>query len=98
MFTEALRSMPTLDVRQLDETALQNAERIFEEMKHKKMLPFNQMDEDEVRWELDRLLLSQVLGFREDTHPQVHEGVRILRERLCKEPSIDGGKQRRVVL
>ena len=98
MFTAALRSMPTLDVRQLDETALQNAERIFEEMKHKKMLPFNQMDEDEVRWELDRLLLSQVLGFHEDTYPEVHEGVRLLRERLCAEPSIHGGKQRRVVL
>ena len=98
MFTEALRSMPTLDVRQLDETALQNAQSIFEEMKHKKMLPFNQMDEDPVRWELDRLLLSQVLGFGEDTHPEVHEGVRILRERLCKEPSIHGGKKERVVL
>ena len=98
MFTEALRSMPTLDVRQLSETALQNAHSIFEKMKHKKMLPFNQMDEDEVRSELDRLLLSQVLGFGEDTHPQVHEGVRILRERLSKEPSIDGGKIDRVVL
>ena len=98
MFTEALRSMPTLDVRQLDETALQNAQRIFEEMKHKKMLPFNQMDEDPVRWELDRLLLSQVLGFGEETHSEVHEGVRILRERLCKEPSIHGGKKERVIL
>ena len=98
MFTEALRSMPTLDVRQLDETALQNAQSIFEEMKHKKMLPFNQMDEDKVRWELDQLLLSEVLGFGEDTHREVHEGVRILRERLSKEPSIDGGKQKRVVL
>ena len=98
MFTEALRSMPTLDVRQLDETTLQNAQIIFEEIKHKKMLPFNQMDEDQVRSELDRLLLSQVLGFGEDTHPEVHEGVRILRERLSKEPSIDGGKIERVVL
>ena len=32
----ALESMPTLDVHQLDQTALQNAERIFEEMKHQK--------------------------------------------------------------
>ena len=51
-----------------------------------------------MRWELDRLLLSKVLGFGEDTHPEVHEGVRILRERLSKEPSIDGGKIERVVL
>lgn len=94
----ALRAMPTLDMRELDETALRNAKRIFEEMKYKKMLPFNQMDEDPVRWELDRLLLSKVLGFGEDTHPEVHEGLRILRERLCAEPSIHGGKQSRVVL
>ena len=94
----SLRTMPTLDVRKLDETALQNAKRIFEEMKYKGMLPFNQMHEDKVRWELDRLLLSEVLGFTEDTHPKVHEGVRILRERLSAEPSIHGDKQSRVVL
>ena len=85
--------MPTLDVRKLDETALQNAKRIFENMKYKKMLPFNQMDEDEVRQELDRLLLVDVLGFGEETHPEVHTGLRILRERLCAEPSIHGGRR-----
>ena len=94
----ALRSMPTLDIRQLDETALQNAKRIFENMKYKKMLPFNQMDEDEVRQDLDRLLLADVLGFGEETHPEAHVGLRILRERLCAEPSIHGGKKSKVVL
>ena len=72
---------------------LQNAKRIFEDMKHKKMLPFHQIDEDEVRQELDRLLLSDVLGFGEETHPEVHTGLRILRERLCAEPSIHGGRR-----
>ena len=91
-----LRSMPTLDLRQLDQTALQNAERIFEEMKHKKMLPFNQMSEDAVRQELDQRLLSEVLGISETTHPNVHAGLHLLRERLCAEPSIHGGKQSRV--
>ena len=94
----ALRAMSTLDMQELDETALQNAKRIFEDMKYKKMLPFNQMDEDEVRQELDRLLLTDVLGFGEETHPEVHTGVRILRERLCAEPSIHGGKKSKVVL
>ena len=93
-----LHSLPTLNVRKLDETAVQNAKYIFEEIKSKRMLPFNQINEDEVRWELDRLLLSKVLGFGEDTHPEVHEGVRILRERLCAEPSIHGGKKSKVVL
>lgn len=95
---KALRSMPTLDVRQLDETALQNATDIFEAMKHEKMLPFNQMDEDVVRQKLDRRLLAEVLGFGEETHPEVHEGLRLLRERLCAEPSIHGAKKSRVVL
>ena len=95
---KALRLMPTLDVEQLDEAALQNAKRIFDEIKHKKMLPFNQMDEDNIRHELDRRLLSEVLGFDEETYPDIHEGLRILRERLCAEPSIHGGKKSRVVL
>lgn len=94
----SLRSMPTLDIRQLDDTALQNAKCIFEEMKHRNMLPFHQMDGDEVRQDLDRLLLVDVLGFSENTHPEVHAGLRILRERLCAEPSIHGGRQSRVVL
>ena len=98
MFLKILHSMPTLDVRQLDQAALQNAERIFEEMKHKKMLPFNQMFEDSVRQELDQRLLSEVLGISEETHPEVHTGLHRLRERLCAEPSIHGGKQSRVVL
>ena len=93
-----LRSMPTLDMRQLDQTALQNAERIFEEMKHKRMLPFNQMFEDGVRQELDQRLLSEVLGISEEAQPDVHAGLRRLRERLCAEPSIHGGKQSRVTL
>ncbi len=93
-----LHSMPTLDVRQLDQTALQNAECIFEEMKRKRMLPFNQMFEDVVRQELDQRLLSEVLGISEEAQPDVHAGLGRLRERLCAEPSIHGGKQSRVVL
>ena len=93
-----LRSMPTLDMRQLDQAALQNAERIFEEMKHKRMLPFNQMFEDVVRQELDRRLLSDVLGISEETHPDVHAGLHHLRKQLCAEPSIHGGKQSRATL
>ncbi len=93
-----LHSMPTLDVRQLDQAALQNAERIFEEMKHKRMLPFNQMFEDVVRQELNQRLLAEVLEIADATHPDVYAGLHRLRERLCAEPSIHGGKQSRVTL
>ena len=91
-------AMPTLDVRQLSDETLTNAERIFNELKHQQMLPFNQMDEDPVRHELDRLLLSEVLGITESERPDVHEGLALLRKMLCQEPSIHGGKKSKVKL
>ena len=94
----SLESMSTLDVRKLSDEALANAEQIFNQLKHKQMLPFNQMDEDPVRHELDRLLLSDVLGITESERPDVHEGLDLLRKMLCKEPSIHGGKKSKVKL
>ena len=93
-----LNSMSTLDVCQLSPEALTTAECVFNELKDQKMLPFNQMDEDPVRRELDRLLLSEVLGITEDERPNVHEGLALLRKMLCQEPSIHGGKKSRVKL
>ena len=90
--------MPTLDIRQLSDEALTNAKRIFNELKHRKMLPFNQIDADPVRHELDRLLLSEVLGITEEERSDVHEGLALLRKMLCKEPSIHGGKKSKVKL
>ena len=91
-------AMATLDVRKLSDDALANAERIFNQLKHKKMLPFNQMDEDPVRHELDRLLLSEILGITEEERLDVHEGLDLLRKMLCQEPSIHGGKKSKVKL
>ena len=88
----ALLQMPTLDVRCLSDEALANAERIFHTLKHQRMLPFNEADHDPVRHELDRLLLSEVLNITtEDAHNAIHR----LRELLCAEPSIHGGKKSR---
>lgn len=61
-------------------------------LKHQRMLPFNEAEYDPVRHELDRLLLSKVLDITsEDAHNAVHR----LRELLCAEPSIHGGKKSR---
>ena len=88
----ALLQMPTLDVRCLSDEALANAERIFHDLKHKRMLPFNEIDRDPVRHELDRLLLTEVLNITsEDAHNAIHR----LRELLSAEPSIHGGKKSR---
>ena len=88
----ALLQMPTLDVRCMSDTALANAARIFHTLKHQRMLPFNEAAHDPVRHELDRFLLSEVLDIAsEDAHNAVHR----LRELLCAEPSIHGGKKSR---
>ena len=98
MSRAAFDAMPTLDVRKLPADALANAEQIFNELKHRKMLPFNQIDADPGRHELDRLLLSKILGITEEERPDVHEGLALLRKMLCQEPSIHGGKKSKVKL
>ncbi len=93
----AFDSMPTLDVRQLSDAALARAERIFHALKGRELRPFNEMDiaekRDEHRWELDGLLLSEVLSISAAARPDVHEGLALLRRMLCREPSINGGKK-----
>ena len=88
----ALLRMPTLDVRCLSDKALANAKRIFHTLKHQRMLPFNEAAHDPVRHELDRLLLTEVLNI---TSEDTHNAMRRLRELLCAEPSIHGGKKSR---
>ena len=88
----ALLQMPTLDVRCLADEALANAERIFHALKHQRMLPFNEADHDPVRHKLDRLLLTEVLNI---TTEDAHNAIRRLRQLLCAEPSIHGGKKSR---
>ena len=85
-----LRTLPTLDVRELSDEALANADAIFERLKYKRILPINECAHDPVRKELDRCLLTEVLGITSDN---VLESMQTLREMLCAEPSIHGGKQ-----
>ncbi len=87
-----LYTLPTLDVRCLSAAALASAERLFDEMKHQRMLPFNESAQDTVRHALDRRFLTEVLGI---TSADVHAAVGRLREKLCAEPSIHGGKKSR---
>ncbi len=85
-----LNTLPTLDVRKLSDEALANAEAIFERLKYKRMLPVNECNHDPVRKELDRCLLTEVLGI---TSNSVLESMQTLRDMLCAEPSIHGGKK-----
>ena len=54
------------------------------------MLPVNECAHDPVREELDRYLLTEVLGITSDN---VFHSMQTLREMLCAEPSIHGGKK-----
>ena len=85
----SLRTLPTLDVRQLSEEALTNAEAIFERLKYERMLPLNKCADDKVRRELDAELVTKVLGIQD---VGVLASMQTLREMLCAEPSIQGGK------
>ena len=87
-----LRSLPTLDITRLTPAQLAAAERVFHELKREEFLPFHKLAEDKKRQELDTQLL-EILGYPKETHTEVHEGVDLLRKKLCAEPSIDGGKQ-----
>ncbi len=87
---KTLETLPTLDVRELSDAALANADAIFERLKYKRMLPVNECAHDPVRAELDRSLLTDVLGITSDS---MLKSMQTLREMLCAEPSIHGGKQ-----
>ncbi len=87
---QTLETLPTLDVRKLSEEQLANADVLFERLKYKRMLPVNECAHDSVRHELDTDLLTDVLGIKDI---DVLASMQTLREMLCAEPSIHGGKK-----
>ena len=89
-------NIPTLDVTKLTAGQIVAAKDTFEALRNHRFLPFDQIDEDPARAELDRRLLVDVLGLPEslcaDGGP-----IDLLRRKLAKEPQIHGGKKTRVV-
>ena len=89
-------NIPTLDTRVLTAEQHAAAEAAFEAMRERRFLPFDQVDEDPARAELDRRLLVDVLGLPESLC--VENGpIDLLRRKLAREPQIHGGKKSRVV-
>lgn len=85
-----LSTLPTLDVRVLSDETLAKAQKVFERLNDKRMLPFNECANDPVRQELDAELLTQILDIKD---LRVLTSMQTLREMLCAEPSIHGGKK-----
>ncbi len=94
----AVGGMPTLDLRRLSPAQLAAASQIFHDHKQLPMLPVNQIDEDENRAELDRRLLTEVLGLPGALCESADSPLALLRRKLAAEPSIHGGKISKVVL
>ena len=88
--------VPTLDVRQLTTRQKKIAEESFAALRGERFLPFDQIDEDPARAELDRRLIVDVLGL--PAQLCAPDGpIDLLRRKLAQEPQIHGGKKSRVV-
>ena len=87
-----LDTLPILDVTALSCEQLAQAVKIFDEMNQMPLLPLHELDIDENRKTLDRRFYSEVLGLPDSI---LADGgpLDILRQKLCREPSIRGSKK-----
>ncbi len=92
----SIPNIPTLDTRALSADQHAAARDAFYAMRDLRFLPFDQIDEDPARAELDRRLIIDVLGLPaslcESGGP-----IDLLRRKLAAEPQIHGGKKTRVI-
>ena len=93
----SIPDIPTFDVRTLTDEQVAAAEAVFNDLRGSRFLPFDQIDEDPARAELDRRLLVDVLGLPQ-SFVEFGGPIDLLRRKLAREPQIHGGKQSRIVL
>ena len=84
----AIPNIPTLDLRRLTAEQLTAAAQIYDDLCREQMLPANEAYRDPVRQELDRRLLTEVLGL----DAAAIEQLAILRNQWCMEPTVAGTK------
>lgn len=87
-----LPRLTVLDPRSLSKEQLAVASLIFEQFSEREFLPANEAYRDEVRQDLDRAVLVDLLHLPEETL----EPLAILRDQWCAEPSVHGGKKTRI--
>ena len=83
-----LPNIPALDVTRLGAERLQAAVKIYDDLCEQRLLPANEAYRDPVRQELDRRLLTEVLGL----DAAAVEQLAILRYQWCREPTVTGTK------
>ena len=88
----ALQSLPVLDVTALSTNQLQQASQLFDEMCELPLKPVHELGIDINRKLLDQRFYGEILGLPESI---LADGgpLDILRQKLCREPSIRGSKQ-----
>ena len=89
---EALAKMTMLDPHQLSDVQLQQSMALLEKRAAITMLPFNEIDVDKARAELDAEFLIAILGLPEDL-AKPGGPLELLRRKLAAEPSIHGSKK-----
>ena len=90
-----LPDLPVLDPRTLTESAVDYCRAIFDELKGREFLPANEAYGDETRKDLDRELLFGITSVLK-LDPALEEGLDLLRNQWCAEPSVHGGKSTRI--
>ena len=83
--------IPVLDCRKLSGEVLTDASEVFARFRLREFLPANEAYRDEVRRELDRAVLCDLLGLPES----VLDSLETLRDQWCREPTVHGGKRTR---
>lgn len=92
----SIKNVPTLDLRCLSRSQVAAARDAFDELTAERLLPFDQLDEDEPRARLDRRLLVDVLGLP-DSLCRPDGPLNLLRTKLVAEPQIRANKKSRIV-
>ena len=87
-----LPSLYVIDVTKLKADQFRKVDKIFDRFASINFLPANEAYRDQARKELDRAVLSELLGLPND----VLENLSLLRKKWCAEPSVHGGKSTRI--
>ena len=94
--TSAILHFPTLNLHKLSAPQHQTARDVFADLAKERFLPFDQIDEDAARAELDRCLLVDVIGLP----PSLCDAggpMELLRQKLAAEPQIHANKRSRMI-
>ena len=85
----AIPDLPLLDFTRMTETQVEAAVKIFDDLHERKMLPGNEAWRDEVRQDLDKRLITEVL----ELDNKAVEQLDILRRQWCSEPTVTSTKK-----